>query len=72
MICDRVAASKTYKKKEYSSKYPLEYFYKEEPRMTLNPKLKSFLIEVFTELGEQGEKVLNKKHLKELYLNHIK
>ena len=72
MICDRVSASKTYKKKEYSSKYPLEYFYKEEPRMTLNPKLKSFLVEVFTELGEQGEKVLNKKHLKELYLKHIK
>jgi len=72
MVCDRIAASKTYRKKDYVSSYPLEYFKKEEPKMTLNPKLKEFLIDVFTELGEKGEKILTKKHLKELYLKHTK
>ena len=72
MICDRIAACKTYKKKDYTLNYPLEYFYKEEPKMTLNPKLKKFLIEVFRELSEKGESILNKKHLKKLYLKNIK
>ena len=72
MICDRVAASKTYRKKKYTPAYPLEYFYIEEPSMVLNDHLKDFLEEVFIELKDKGEVVLNKKYLKELYLKHIK
>ena len=72
MICDRVAASKVYRKKDYSSAYPLEYFYKEKPKMVLNDSLMNFLEEVFTELSIKGEVILNKKHLKELYLKYIK
>ncbi len=72
MICDRIAASKTYKGKDYTLNSPLEYYRHEEPKMTLNPKLKSFLEEVFTELSKNGEKILNKMHLKKLYLKHIK
>ena len=72
MICDKIAASKTYMGKEYDTKYPLKYFYKEEPKMLLNPKLKSFLIEVLSELGDKGEEILNKKHLYDLYIKNIK
>lgn len=72
MICDRIAASKTYKGKNYTNKSPIEYYYHEEPRMTMNPKMKKFLEEVLIELSKNGEKTLKKKHLKELYLKHIK
>ncbi len=72
MICDRIAASKVYRKKEYKTSDPLDYFYKEKAKVILNPKLKSFLEDVFIEYSKSGEKILNKKHLKELYLKNIK
>ena len=72
MVCDRIAASKTYRGKDYDQSYPLEYFHKESVNMMLNDKLKAFLEEVFTELAKDGEKVLNKKHLYKLYTKAIK
>jgi hypothetical protein len=72
MICDRISASKVYGKDKYNNKYALDYFHKEEKVMKLNPKLKKFLIEVLTELSNEGEKIINKKHLKELYDKNIK
>jgi len=72
MICDRIAASKIYRKKEYTTSHPLEYLLYNVDEIKLNPKLKGFLIDVFTELSKKGEKVLNKKHLKRLYDKHTK
>ena len=72
MICDRIAASKVYSKKEYSDSFPLEYLKKEKDKITINPKLMKYLTEVFTELSHDGEKILKKKHLKDLYLKCIK
>lgn len=72
MVCDRIAASKTYNRGHYENKMVLEYYYKEEPHMTLNPKLKNFLETVFKELSKNGEKILNKKHLTNLYYKNIK
>ena len=70
MVCDRISASKTYKKKDYTNSSPLEYLMYERDRMVLNDKLKDFLEEVFTELADKGEKILNRKHLRELYQKH--
>lgn len=72
MICDRIAASKVYQKDKYTNSHPLEYFKKEQNGMTLNIKLKKFLEEFFTEYSKKGDKVLNKQHIKDLYLKNIK
>ena len=72
MICDRIGASKTYNRKNYKNSDVLDYFYKEEPYMTLNDNLKRYLEHVFKELKDNGEKVINKKHLYELYLKYTK
>ena len=72
MICDRIAASKTYNKGSYDNSMPLKYFYKEEPKMVLNDKLKDMLEEVFKRLSKDGESILNKKELYRIYIKHIK
>lgn len=72
MICDRIAATKTYNRGNFQYKQVLEYYYKEEPRMTLNPKLKKFLEAVFKDLSKNGNKNLNKKFVSELYYKYTK
>jgi len=72
MICDRIAASKIYNRGNYTNSCTLEYFYKEKPKMTLNPKLINYLEDVFKKLERNGEKVLNKDNLYKLYLKHIR
>ena len=72
MVCDRIAASKTYNKGHYNDKMPLEYFYKEEPKMTLNDNLKKFLEEVFIKLSKEGEEFLNKKNILKIYKKYTK
>ena len=72
MICDRIAASKTYNKCKYSNDCALKYFYKEKEHMVLNEKLIDFLEEVFIKLSKEGEKILNKKDLYKIYLKYTK
>lgn len=72
MICDRIAASKVYHKENYYDGFSLEYLRKEKTDMTLNPKLIKFLEKVFKELSKEGEKILKKKHLLELYNECVK
>ena len=71
MICDRIAASKTYNKGHYNNSMPLEYFYKEKHKMVLNDNLMDFLEDVFKRLSKNGEKILNKKELFKLYNKYI-
>ena len=72
MICDRIAASKAYKKKNYNNSCPIEYFRIEREHMVLNDNLVDYLEEVFLKLEKDGEKILNKKDLYKLYLKHTK
>ena len=72
MICDRIAAGKIYNKKNFNYSCPLDYFYKEEKYMIINPKIRSFMEEVFIKLKDEGEKVLNKKTLNEIYDKYVK
>ena len=63
MICDRLAASKTYNRKNYNTNMPIEYFYKEKDKMVMNKKLMDFLEEFLKDYSKNGNKVLNHKYL---------
>lgn len=72
MICDRIAACKTYQGKRYSDMSPYYYWNKHRDEELLNKRMQSFLTEVFELLGLHGEKiVLKKKYLKRIYDKHM-
>lgn len=72
MICDQIAASKTYKKKNWTNASTLEYWQKTEPKTHLNPKIKNMLTEIYERMEKEGiKKVLTRKKLKEAYYRHI-
>lgn len=67
-ICDAMAASKCYNRKNYNDSCLINYFNKHIDEYTLNNQMKNFFIKVFTDLAENGEKfILNKKYLKKQY-----
>lgn len=68
---DRIAASKIYKKEDYSDNCPLEYFNITKDVLMMHPESKGLLEELLIMLSEKGEKttfeyirkeVLGKKH----------
>lgn len=73
MICDNLSASKTYQGKKWTKEYQLSYWNKVKEKAALNDKLKDFLTEVYEEVAKDGiNKVITRKHLKELYEKHAK
>lgn len=68
MICDKLSASITYNGKDWTNSSEYDYWQIEKTKIIMNPKTEHFLSAVITEVKDQGiDKVLNKKHLKELY-----
>lgn len=59
-VCDRVAASKVYKKKSYTQKDPLDYFTYEGNAIPMHPETKKLLHSLLVYLAENGEKALFK------------
>ena len=55
MFCDRVAASKTYKGKDYRDTDPLAYFMRAKPRRRIHPESSDLLEKLLTTLAEEGE-----------------
>ena len=55
MFCDRMAASKTYMKKDYTDASPLKYFLKGKHRRSIHPETSDLLEGWLTILAEQGE-----------------
>ena len=55
MFCDRVAAGKTYKGKDYTNQSPLEYFYRGKPTRTIHPETSALLEKLLKMLAEKGE-----------------
>lgn len=55
MFCDRVAASKIYRGKEYSSAHPLQYFQNAKNRIVIHPNTAALLEELLIMLKEKGE-----------------
>ena len=68
MICDRIAASKVYKGKDYSNDCPLQYFLSRKDKAQMNAQTAEKLEYFLTLLAEKGEKAMFtelKKFLKE-------
>jgi hypothetical protein len=51
-ICDKLAATKTYAKKDYNESMPLLHWQRYGSRAQGNEKLKAFIERVFTDLQE--------------------
>lgn len=66
MIMDRIAASKTYKGKNYNNSCPLEYLNLGIDKIPIHPETKEILYNMLVLLAEQGEEVLYEKIKKEL------
>jgi hypothetical protein len=56
MFCDRMAASKTYLKEQYTDRSPLAYFAKAKNRRMIHPATSALLEQWLTILADSGEK----------------
>lgn len=71
-ICDKIAATKCYKGKEYKPEMVLNHWLKWGSQAQTNDNMKAFFTKVFTDLVEFGEKqILNKKYLKDTYKKFV-
>ena len=67
-VCDKLAATRVYAGKNYSSDLPLLHWEKYGNKLPGNPKTMRFVTEVFLDVKAHGEGyVLNKKYLKQKY-----
>lgn len=55
MFMDRIAASKTYKKEEYTDRSPLEYYERGKDAMVIHPKTRKQLEFLLEKLARDGE-----------------
>ena len=55
MFCDRLAASKTYRKEKYQDGDPYEYFLGSKEHYLIHPKTKALLEFLLLKLREEGE-----------------
>lgn len=66
--CDKIAAAKSYKGKEYSSQEVLNHWTRCVPFIQTNDNMKAFFTKIFTDLVNLGEKqVINKRYMKKTY-----
>ena len=72
MICDKLAAGIVYEGKNWTKESELKYWNtREKDKLIINPKIRDFLTEVFTEVSIYGiDKVVNKEHLRKVYNKH--
>jgi hypothetical protein len=56
MFCDRVAASKIYRGKNYTDSYPLEYYHRGNARAKMHPSTADMLELWLEMLSEHGER----------------
>lgn len=68
MICDTLAAGKTYKGKNWKKDYQLSYWNKERKTVKMNECIQNVLTEVYTQVASEGiNKIINRHNLKEIY-----
>ncbi len=58
MICDRIAASKNYRGKDYAPDYPLQYYNRGKDHYLLHPKTRALMEELLQMLAREGEDAL--------------
>ena len=67
-VCDKLAATKTYNGKNYTSDKAIEHWERYGNKVDGNPRTMEFIRTVFYDIAELGEKaVLNKKYMKATY-----
>ena len=67
-VCDKIAATKIYNGKSYTTDKPLLHWEKYGNKVDGNPNTMLFIETVFRDLSEHGEKhVMNKKYMKRTY-----
>ena len=67
-VCDKLAATRVYAGKNYSSDLPLVHWEKHGNKVLGNPKTMKFIEEVFVDVKLYGEKhVLSSKYMKDKY-----
>ena len=72
LICDNIAASKTYLKDKWNLNSQLNYFLNRKDLKYINPKIKDMLINVYSDMIDIGiDGVLNKKYLKDMYKKYV-
>ena len=69
MICDRIAASKNYNRKNYSTDIPLNYFLREQDRIIMHEDTRSLVLKLLTMYKLEGEKATFKYIKKNLRHN---
>ena len=73
LICDSYAAGMTYQGKKWTKEYQLSYWNRVKDKGVIHPKTKALIERVHTEVAKDGiNKVLKRKHLKELYDEYTK
>ena len=55
MFCDRIAASKTYNKEQYTDRHPLEYYIKGHDHYVIHPESDALLRKLLVMLAKKGE-----------------
>lgn len=72
MVCDKLSASIVYEGKNWTKESELKYWNtREKDKLIINPKIRDFLTEVFTEVSIYGiDKVVNKEYLRKVYNKH--
>lgn len=55
MLCDRIAASRVYKKDAYTDASPYEYYMNSKERSFIHPETEAMLIKLLTMLKDEGE-----------------
>ena len=73
MVCDTLAAGKTYLGKKWTNSSQLEYWNRTKDLEYINIKTANFLEAVYTEVSKNGiDKTINKNNLKKLYNEYCK
>lgn len=69
MLCDTLAAGKTYQGKNWTKEYQGEYFSKRTDKQWINPKIVGFLSDAYADVAKDGniKRVLKKENLKQIY-----
>lgn len=71
MICDMIAATKVYNGKDFTLQGPLAYFERQNYGVFVHPRIQAFMREVFTAYTLEGDTMISKKRLSEIYTRHI-
>ena len=73
MLCDTLAAGKTYQGKNWTKEYQSKYFKERTDKKWINPQIVKFLEESYSDIAKDGniKRVLNKKNLREIYNKYV-